>query len=63
MYICSMKKAMKNTVQVIPVRPIERKLIFDSMLASFRIEGICISAPKAEAIYARVNDKLKKQIL
>lgn len=54
---------MKNTVQVIPVRPIERKLIFDSMLASFRIEGICISAPKAEAIYARVNDKLKKQIL
>ena len=59
-YICNMKKISKNTVFITPVRPTERKFILDSMIASFRIEGIFIPEAKVQAIYARVNEKLKK---
>lgn len=55
-----MKKEAKSTVQVIPVCPVERKNILDSLIASFRIEGIFISEARAQTIYARVNEKLKK---
>lgn len=55
-----MKKLQKNTLLLTPVRPIERKLILESMIASFRIEGIYIPETRAQAIYARVNEKLKK---
>ena len=60
LYICNMKKISKNTVFITPVRPTERKFILDSMIASFRIEGIFIPEAKVQAIYARVNEKLKK---
>ena len=60
MYICNMKKISKNTVFITPVRPTERKFILDSMIASFRIEGIFIPEAKVQAMYARVNEKLKK---
>ena len=55
-----MKKISKNTIFITPVRPTERKFILDSMIASFRIEGIVIPEAKVQAIYARVNEKLKK---
>lgn len=55
-----MKKISKNTALITPVCPIGRKFILDSMIASFRIEGIFIPEAKAQAIYARVNEKLKK---
>lgn len=55
-----MKKEIKNSVQVIPVRPVERRDILESMVASFRIEGIYLTDTKVQAIYARVNEKLKK---
>lgn len=55
-----MKKVQKNTPILIPVRPVERRFILDSMIASFRIEGIYIPEAKAKAIYARVNEKLKR---
>ena len=55
-----MKKISKNTVFITPVRPTERKFILDSMIASFRIEGIFNPEAKVQAIYARVNEKLKK---
>lgn len=57
-----MKKAEKNTVQLVPVQPTERKYILESLIASFRIEGIAIPEARAEAIYARVNERLKKPI-
>ena len=60
MYICNMKKISKNTVFITPVRPTERKFILDSMIASFRIEGIFIPEANVQAIYDRVNEKLKK---
>ena len=56
MYICNMKKISKNTIFIPPVRPTERKFILDSMIASFRIEGIFIPEAKVQAIYARVNE-------
>ena len=59
MYICSMKKIQKNTLLLAPVRAPERKFILDSMVASFRIEGISIPERRVQAIYARVNEKLK----
>ncbi len=59
-YLCSMGKRDKNIVQIIPVRPIERKDILNSVVASFQIEGIFIPDTKVQSIYARVNDKLKK---
>lgn len=60
-YLCYMRKTEKNTIQIIPVRPVvDRKHILDSMIASFRIEGIFIPEKKIQAIYAKVNDKLKK---
>ena len=49
MYICNMKKISKNTVFLTPVRPTERKFILDSMIASFRIEGIFIPEAKVQA--------------
>ena len=49
MYICNMKKISKNTVFITPVRPTERKFILDSMIASFRIEGIFIPEAKVQA--------------
>lgn len=55
-----MKKAQKNTVLLTSVRPTERKLILDSMVASFQIEGIYIPETRVQAIYARVNERLKK---
>lgn len=55
-----MKKVQKNTTILTPVRQVEDKFILDSMIASFRIEGIYISDAKAKAIYARVNEKLKR---
>lgn len=55
-----MKKTQKNTVLATPVCPTERKLILDSMIASFRIEGILIPEARVQAIYTRVNNKLKK---
>lgn len=61
LYICSMKRLQKNTTLTsTPVRPTERKFILESMVASFRIEGIFIPEAKVQAIYARVNEKLKK---
>ncbi len=59
-YICSMKKIQKNTLFLVPVRVPERKFILDSMVASFRIEGISIPERRVQAIYARVNEKLKR---
>ena len=44
-----MKKISKNTVFITPVRPTERKFILDSMIASFRIEGIFIPEAKVQA--------------
>lgn len=55
-----MKKVQKNTALFTPVRPTERRFILNSMVASFRIEGICIPEAKVQAIYARVNERLKK---
>ena len=60
MYICSMKKTQKNTVLLTPVRPTERKFILHSLVASFRLEGIYIPENRVEAIYERVNARLKK---
>lgn len=53
-----MRKTEKNIVQVVPVRSFERKHILDSMVASFRIEGIFIPEIRVEAIYARVAERL-----
>ena len=58
-YICYMKKIQKNTTLTASARPVQRKFILDSMVASFRIEGIYIPEAKVKAIYARVNEKLK----
>ena len=44
-----MKKISKNTIFITPVRPTERKFILDSMIASFRIEGIFIPEAKVQA--------------
>jgi len=55
-----MKKTRKNTVVLTPVCTPERKFILNSMIASFRIEGICIPEPRVVAIYERVNERLKK---
>lgn len=55
-----MKKTQKNTILLTPVRPTERKFIFHSLIASFRIEGIFIPESRAEAIFERVNGRLKK---
>lgn len=55
-----MKKAQKNTLLLTPVHSVKRKMILDSMVASFKIEGIIIPQTRVEAIYARVNEKLKK---
>lgn len=57
-----MKKTQKNPILYSSVCSTERKFILDSLLASFRIEGICIPRERAEVIYARVNEKLKKQL-
>ena len=62
LYICSMKKMQKNTLLLTPVRTPERKFILDSMVASFRIEGISIPERRVQAIYARVNEKLKRPL-
>lgn len=51
---------MKDTVIAVPVLPVERQYILESMVASFRIEGIYLSDSKVRSIYARVNEKLKK---
>lgn len=59
-YICNMKKAQKKPVLITSVRTPERKFILDSMIASFQIEGISIPETRVQAIYARVNEKLKK---
>lgn len=59
-YICTMKKSQKNTLLLTPVHPVKRKMILDSMVASFKIEGITIPQTRVEAIFARVNEKLKK---
>ncbi len=55
-----MKKAEKNTVLTTAVASTERKMILNSMIASFKMEGIMIPQARVEAIYARVNEKLKK---
>ncbi len=55
-----MKRTIKNTVQIIPVRPVERKNILESTIASFRIEGIFLPDTKIQSIYDRVNEKLRK---
>lgn len=56
-----MKKELKNTlVQETSIRPVERKLILESVIASFRMEGIFIPESRIQAIYTRVNQKLKK---
>lgn len=55
-----MKRTIKNTVQIIPVRPVERKNILESTIASFRIEGIFLPDAKIQSIYDRVNEKLRK---
>lgn len=55
-----MKKAQKKPVLITSVRTPERKFILDSMIASFQIEGISIPETRVQAIYARVNEKLKK---
>lgn len=59
-YICIMKKTRKNTAILTPICTPERKFILNSMIASFRIEGISIPEPRVMAIYERVNEKLKK---
>ncbi len=55
-----MKKTRKNIVALTPVCTPERKFILNSMIASFRIEGISIPASRVMTIYERVNEKLKK---
>jgi len=55
-----MKKAEKNTTLIVPVRSVERRFILDSLVASFRIEGIYIPEERVKMIYARVNEKLKR---
>ena len=52
---------MKNTIQITPVRPVERKNILESTIASFRIEGIFLPDAKIRSIYDRVNEKIKKE--
>ena len=47
-------------MQIIPVRPVERKNILESTVASFRIEGIFLPDSKIRSIYDRVNEKLRK---
>ena len=59
-YICIMKKVQKNIVLTTSLPPTERKIILESLVASFRIEGINIPDTRVQAIYARVNEKLKK---
>ncbi|MCI5705945.1 MAG: hypothetical protein MR298_01225 [Odoribacter sp.] len=55
-----MKKVQKNIVLTTSLPPTERKIILESLVASFRIEGINIPDTRVQAIYARVNEKLKK---
>lgn len=55
-----MKKVQKKTVLTTSVYTPERKFILNSMVASFLIEGISIPDHRVQAIYARVNEKLKK---
>lgn len=55
-----MKKLQKNTVLTTQIRSTERKIILESLVASFQIEGIHIPEARVQAIYARVNEKLKK---
>lgn len=62
-YICMMKKIQKDII----TKPFnhtdtERKFILDSMIASFRIEGISISEKCVQAVYTRVSERLKKQM-
>lgn len=57
-----MKKIEKKSMLLIPVRATERKFILNSMIDSFRIEGIFIPEAKAQAIYTRVTEKLKKRL-
>ena len=47
-------------MQIIPVRPVVRKNILESKVASFRIEGIFLPDSKIRSIYDRVNEKLRK---
>lgn len=59
-----MGKMQKNKAQLAVVARVspaaERKHILDSMVASFKIEGIFIPEARVQAIYARVNERLKK---
>ena len=59
-YICIMKKVQKNIALTTSLPPTERRLILESLIASFRIEGINIPETRVQAIYAKVNEKLKK---
>ena len=59
-YICNMKKIQKDNVLLVADRSKERNFILNSMIASFRLEGIFIPEKRVEVIYAKVNEKLKK---
>lgn len=62
-YICMMKKIQKDIITKPFNHPdTERKFILNSMVDSFRIEGISISEKCVQAVYTRVSEKLKKQM-
>lgn len=55
-----MKKIQKDNILLVADRSKERNFILNSMIASFRLEGIFIPEKRVEMIYAKVNEKLKK---
>lgn len=55
-----MKKIQKDSVLSTSINTKNRKFILHSMVTSFRMEGIFIPEKRVQAIYARVNEKLKK---
>lgn len=57
-----MKKIQKDIIIKPFNHPDERKFILNSMVDSFRIEGISISEKCVQAVYTRVSEKLKKQM-
>ena len=63
MYIYIMKKIQKDlSLKLVRCSDNGRKYILDSMIASFRIEGISIPEKRVQAVFSRVNERLKKQM-
>ena len=55
-----MKKIQKNSVLSTSAGIKDSKFILHSLVTSFQMEGIFIPEKRVQAIYARVNEKLKK---